>query len=165
METSELAQLREMLNKNWMTHDAMWFYHCLQECGIQTTNKLNLAAIDSMARLEAQRYLKVLGLSKVDNAEDMHRFVDKLFSWATADFMDFSFGWEPDGALRIDMGECFAYRGIKRLGVLDHYQCGIYRRVEAWLASLGVDYEVEPRIQGCLKHQGQPCHQTYRFSF
>lgn len=28
------AQLKEILNKNWMTHDGMWFYHCLRECGI-----------------------------------------------------------------------------------------------------------------------------------
>jgi hypothetical protein len=27
-------QLKEIINKNWMTHDAMWFYNCLQEFGI-----------------------------------------------------------------------------------------------------------------------------------
>jgi len=27
----EKKELKELLNKNWMTHDAMWFYNCLQE--------------------------------------------------------------------------------------------------------------------------------------
>ncbi len=25
----EMKQLKELLNKGWMTHDAMWFYNCL----------------------------------------------------------------------------------------------------------------------------------------
>lgn len=28
-------ELKELLNKGWMTHDAMWFYNCLQEFGIE----------------------------------------------------------------------------------------------------------------------------------
>ena len=35
----EKNELKELLNKNWMTHDAMWFYNCLQECGIEKTIK------------------------------------------------------------------------------------------------------------------------------
>jgi|WetSurMetagenome_2_1015567.scaffolds.fasta_scaffold106307_2 hypothetical protein len=27
--------LKKLLIKCRMTHDAMWFYHCLQECGIE----------------------------------------------------------------------------------------------------------------------------------
>ena len=32
--------LKEHILKNWMTHDAMWFLHCLQACGIEETNRL-----------------------------------------------------------------------------------------------------------------------------
>jgi len=34
----------DLLNKCWMTHDGMWFFHCLQELGIKQTNKLNKSA-------------------------------------------------------------------------------------------------------------------------
>ena len=41
-------ELKELLIKGWMTHDGMWFYHCLQECGIEKTNRINKAAIRAM---------------------------------------------------------------------------------------------------------------------
>jgi hypothetical protein len=47
------GQLKEILTKNWMIHDAMWFYHCLNECGIETTNKINKAAIKYMHLLKS----------------------------------------------------------------------------------------------------------------
>ncbi len=161
----QVAQVRELLNKNWMTHDAMWFFHCWQECGMAIANKVNLAAIDSMARIEAGRYAKALGLERVASLEELRRFVEGVFSLAKADFMDFSYELGEDGVLKMDMGECFAYHGIKRLGVLDQYQCGIYRRVDAWLDALGLSYEVEPRFDGCLKLQHGWCRRAYCISF
>lgn len=50
--------LRELITKGWMTHDAMWFYHTLQEFGIEKTNKINLAAVQSMSMIEAKRLKK-----------------------------------------------------------------------------------------------------------
>ena len=32
--TIDREELKEMLHKNWLTHDAMWFYHCAQEIGL-----------------------------------------------------------------------------------------------------------------------------------
>ena len=45
----ETKELKELLIKCWMTHDAMWFYHCLQECGIEKTNRINRAAVKAVA--------------------------------------------------------------------------------------------------------------------
>ena len=58
-------ELKEILNKNWMTHDAMWFYNCLQEFGIEKTNKINKAAIRDMAAIEIKRIQKAVGASKL----------------------------------------------------------------------------------------------------
>ena len=59
-------ELKELLNKCCMTHDAMWFYNCLQECGIEKTNKINRAAVKAMAAVEIKRLKKAVG---VDNLE------------------------------------------------------------------------------------------------
>jgi hypothetical protein len=32
-EKLDKSELRELLNWNWMTHDAMWFFHSLQTSG------------------------------------------------------------------------------------------------------------------------------------
>jgi len=67
-------ELKELLNKGWMTHDAMWFYHCLEEFGIEKTNRINLADIKSMSAIEIKRYQKALGLEKVDTFDEFKHF-------------------------------------------------------------------------------------------
>ena len=48
----EKKELKELLVKCWMTHDAMWFTHCLQECGIDKTSKINREAVKAVAAVE-----------------------------------------------------------------------------------------------------------------
>ena len=54
----EKKELKDLLVKCWMTHDAMWFYHCLQECGIEKTNRINRAAVKAVAAVEIRRLRK-----------------------------------------------------------------------------------------------------------
>ena len=37
-------ELRDLLNRSWMTHDAMWFYTCVQAVGIEKTNQIGRAS-------------------------------------------------------------------------------------------------------------------------
>ena len=71
----EQKELKELLNKGWMTHDAMWFYNCLQECGIEKTNKINRAAVKAMAAVEIKRMKKALGVGDITNFDDLARFL------------------------------------------------------------------------------------------
>ena len=45
----------DLLNRCWMTHDGMWFFHCLKEFGIEKANEMNKAAIRSLAPIEIAR--------------------------------------------------------------------------------------------------------------
>jgi arginase family enzyme len=67
-------QLKELLNKGWMTHDAMWFYNCLEECGIEKTNKINQGAIRSLGPIEIKRYQKALGFNRIESHDDLVHF-------------------------------------------------------------------------------------------
>ena len=40
------------LNKDWMTHDGMWFFNSVMDLGIEKANQLNLAAIEGMTQVE-----------------------------------------------------------------------------------------------------------------
>ncbi|MBU1275793.1 MAG: hypothetical protein KJ720_10490 [Proteobacteria bacterium] len=165
MTALEPSQVKELLTKNWMTHDAMWFFHCLQKFGMDDTNQLNLAAVRSMARIEAQRLGQALGIASIGSPEELKRFVEGAFLVAKADFMDFTYEFLQGGSLRMDMGECFAYKGMRRMGVLEQYQCGIFLRVDTWLETMGVSFQAEPSFQGCLKHQRGSCHRVYEFAW
>jgi len=70
-------EIRDLLGKSWLTHDGMWFYHTYQEVGIEKANKLNKAAIRSLAPIEINRVKKVLGIDreKIVAFEDLKDFI------------------------------------------------------------------------------------------
>ena len=51
MTAIDKQELKKLLLKCWMTHDGMWFYHSMQEWGIEKTNKINKAAIQDRSRV------------------------------------------------------------------------------------------------------------------
>ena len=57
------AELKELLIKCWMTHDAMWLMQTVQHCGFEKANLINKAAVRSMAQVEIKRIKKALALT------------------------------------------------------------------------------------------------------
>ena len=157
-------ELKELLIKGWMTHDGMWFLHCLKECGMEKTNRINRAAIRSMAEVETKRVLQAFGLEKVESLADLREFVEAMFQVAKAEFMKFSHVFIAPDVLRVTMESCFAYEGMLRMGAAAEYQCGIFDRIEAWFRTLGLDYSLEPRVDGCLMHQAGACSREFKFN-
>ena len=94
-------ELKELLSKGWMTHDAMWFYHCLQECGIEKANRVNTAAIESMSLIEIQRIKKVLGIDveRVEHFEDLAQIMIDGMDLVRADFMKFEMSFPEKNVL------------------------------------------------------------------
>lgn len=158
-------ELKELLIKNWMTHDAMWFYHCLQECGIEKTNKINKAAVRALGVIEIKRIQKATGIDKVETFEDFKLLIDAVFSIVKGDFMDFTYSFPSENTLRGELKDCFAYNGMKRMGVLDQYQCGIMERIYGWFDGLGIRYSVSPQVEGCMMHTDGHCSRDFRFDF
>ena len=162
--------LRELLSKCWMTHDAMWFYHCLQATDIETTNKVNLAAVRAMAGIEVQRLRRLIGLAPDQSPKDLEElksFFEKAMDVVMPAFMKFSCRFEDPDTVHVawQPGECFAYKGIKGIGVIDRYVCGIFPRIEAWFDGLGLAYTVEPAVTGCMMHSHGECWRRYRVRF
>ena len=161
----ETKALKELIVKCWMTHDAMWFYHCLQECGIEKTNRINRAAVKAVAAVESRRLKKMVGVDKFETFSEFWEFFQTAMSTFTGDFMQYSFESKEMNRIRGTWRRCFAYEGIKALGVIDQYECGIMDRVESWFDALGVRNEVEPKVTGCMMHTEGRCCRDYTFFF
>jgi hypothetical protein len=91
VKTLEKSELKEILIKNWMTHDAMWFYHCLQECGIERTNKINKAAVRALGIIEIKRIQRAVGIQNVATFEDLKLLLEAAWDIVKGDFMKSSF--------------------------------------------------------------------------
>jgi len=157
--------LKELLIKCWMSHDAMWFYHCLQECGIEKTNKINKAAVKSMSKIEIKRIQKLFEIGKIDTFQDLQKIMDKALIVFKADFMEFKHTFPAKNQVHCEMSKCWAYDGINRMGVIDDYQCAIFTRIEGWFEALGIEYNVNPELNGCLMHTNGKCDRTYTLNF
>jgi hypothetical protein len=159
------VQLRNLLNKGWMTHDGMWFFHCVQECGIEKTNKINKAAVRTMAMVEVKRIKKALGLNEISSFNDIKILLEEGFEIIRADFMNFDLYFPEENIFRWEIPTCFAYEAVKKLGVADQYQCGIVDRVLGWFDGLGIKYSLTPSTEECLMHTEGKCSREFKFSF
>ena len=112
-------QLKELLIKCWMTHDGSWFYNCVKEFGTDAANRLNKAAIKNLAVIEVQRVRKASGMEmqKIISFEQLKEFINDGFSVIKGDFMSFNYTFPEKNRLHWELTKCFAYDGMKRIGV------------------------------------------------
>ena len=102
-----------------MTHDGMWFFHCLQEFGIDKTNKLNKSAIKSLSSIEIHRIKDILRFNKeIINHDSFKEFFEEASKLMIPNFMNVTFKFlENDQmAWQFNQDKCFAYAGIKNWG-------------------------------------------------
>ncbi len=159
--------MKELLVKCWMTHDGMWFLNAYLILGMKQANRLNKAAIKSLAKIESARVRKALGKENeiVDSFDKVKDFIDNGFSVLKGDFMNFEYSFLEKNVMHWEMRRCFAYEGINKLGKIDEYECGVLYRVMCWLDSLKVKHTMKPRVKGCLKASGGECVGDCIFEF
>ena len=169
MKKTEKKDLVDLLNKNWMTHDGMWFYHCLQEFGIAKTNKLNKAAISTLAPIEIKRLKKYLGIDTeaIKTFHSFQRFFESAKEMFIPDFMNAVMNFPEENLMRLEFKpyNCFAYKGMVAADVIEHYECGVIYRIECWIKSLGIKYSVTPKISKCLMLMDGNCTGDILFDF
>jgi hypothetical protein len=157
--TLSKSDLKELLVKCWMTHDGAWFYNVFKEHGINTANKLNKGAIKNLSLLEMKRIQKALNKEniRITSFEQLKQFIDDGFSVLKGDFMKFQYTFPEKNRMHWEMDTCFAFEGMKMIGVKHGYECGVIYRVCCWLDALGVKYELNPKINECMLYSQKKC--------
>ena len=158
--------LKELIGKCWITHDGMWFAHTLVEQGIEVANRINKAAIRSMVPVEIKRLKNMLNVTD-DQLKSYNSFRDffmKVSELLIPDFMNVEIAFPGEGAIswRFNERGCFAYNGVRMLGVEDRYECGPLYRIKCWLEVLGIEYEMEPDIELCIMNQAGQCSGRFK---
>ncbi len=102
MRTVEGRELKELLIKNWMTHDAMWLYQCVQHFGMEKTNVVNKAAVRSMGAIEGKRLKKALGVERIETFEEFREFFVGAMDIVISDFMKSSFTFPAHNRVQVN---------------------------------------------------------------
>ena len=50
-----MGEIRDLVGKGWLTHDAMWYAAAAARWGVEEANRLNQAAIRAMTPFEVER--------------------------------------------------------------------------------------------------------------
>jgi hypothetical protein len=164
-------EIRDLLGKGWLTHDGMWFYHTYQELGVEKANKLNKAAIRSLAPIEIKRVKKALGIGgeEIGTFEELKDFMLEALEMILPNsvFERFRFRASSKNLLHWEWesGECFAYKGMKQIEIIDGYRCGVMYRIECWLEALEIKYSIDPKIDKCIMHEKGACFGDIRVIF
>ncbi|MBN2284432.1 MAG: hypothetical protein JXO48_11135 [Deltaproteobacteria bacterium] len=159
----ERTAIRDVLGKGWLTHDGMWFFHTCREFGIEKANELNKAAIRSLAPIEMGRMKRLLGVTgdRFETFDDLAQFMLAGLELTLPHSVFKQFRCTPSAGNVIhwkwENSQCFAYKGMKQIGVIDGYSCGVIYRIECWLESLNIQYSIQPEIKGCLMHEKGEC--------
>ncbi len=156
------AEREALLIRCWMSHDARWFMAVAQAFGPAAANRLNQIAAHEEGKAEARRIVRVLGLPPAAGAEDYLVVQEVLIGLLGPELLDYEVARTGEDAFEIRVRRCFAHENVSRAGIADGYECGIFARVTGWLEALGLKYEMNPRLGGCLKAAGQDC--VYAFS-
>ncbi|MBM4447015.1 MAG: hypothetical protein FJ023_06655 [Chloroflexi bacterium] len=170
MKSIKKEEIRDLLGKGWLTHDGMWFYQTAKEFGIDKANELNRAAIKSMSVFEVERLIKILGIEQpVKNLDEIKKLMlnGMEMTLPVSVFSKFSLTVHPRSVLRWEWEneECFAYKGMKRMELLDGYECGVIYRIECWFEHLGIKFNTYPTIWKCMMHEKGYCRGAFEFLF
>lgn len=142
----------DILNKCWMTHDGMWFFHCLQKFGIEVTNTINKSAIKSISSIEIIRLKRALDCDKpIENFMELKKFFHEASKLMIPDFMNVKLSYPENNKIlwKFNQNKCFAYTGVKKLGVIEHYECGPLYRIKCWFDELGITHRFIPDVGKC----------------
>jgi len=56
------------------------------------------------------------------------------------------------------LGKCWmTHEGIKKLGAIDKYKCGVLYRIKCWLDALEIKNRFDPRIDKCNMYFNGNC--------
>ncbi|MBW1708833.1 MAG: hypothetical protein JRG97_02910 [Deltaproteobacteria bacterium] len=158
-------EIRGILIKNWMTHDALWFGEAAMRFGMAEASPMNLRVCRQLGRIEFRRLMKAVNAS---NPKDFSEYME-LFEMGrevfVPDFMEFQTEYPGDDSQVVHVLDCFAHKGMERAGLIADYECGIFERIEGWLDAMELKYTRTPDLSRCLKFKGEVCKVYVRFDF
>ena len=158
-------QLRNILIKNWMTHDSLWYGEAAAKFGMAEASPMNLRVCRKLGQVEFGRLMKMVEAPSPKNIEEYQELFELGKQVFFPDFVSTQISYPGNDSQIFDFIDCFAHKGMKKLGLLPDYECGIFERIEGWFDAMGLKYTRTPDLSRCLKLKGEECRITVQFHF
>jgi hypothetical protein len=156
---------KDLLIKDWMSHDARWFMAVVEHFGIEHANRLNQKVARELGRVEMRRFMKALDLSPSRNMEDYLNLKKAGLSMFGPDLVDYEIKILDHQTYEMHLTRCFAHENIVKAGIKDQYECGIFSRLQGWIDAQGLEHELAPALGKCMKVLGKECCYAVKLRF
>ena len=156
---------KDLLIKNWMSHDARWYMAVAQHFGIEVANGLNQMVARELGRVEMKRFMKALDLSPSRDMGEYLNLKKAALSMFGPNLVDYEIKILDDQTYEMHLTRCFAHENIVKAGIKDQYDCGIFSRLQGWIDAQGLEHELTPALGKCMKVLGGECYYTVRLRF
>jgi hypothetical protein len=163
--TLNRTELRDILIRNWMTHDSLWYGEVASKFGINEASPINLRVCRSLGRIEYRRLMKMVGASPPRDMAEYRKLFEVGKEVFFPNFVEIRIEYPGSGSQVFHVLDCFAHRGMEKAGLLPDYECGIFERIEGWFDAMGLKYTRAPDLSRCLKFKGEECTITVKFHF
>jgi hypothetical protein len=158
-------QLSDLLIKNWMTHDALWYGEVAAKFGMADASPMNLRVCRKLGQIEYGRLMKMVEAPPPINMEEYQKLFELGKQVFFPEFVSVQIDYPGNDAQIFRLLDCFAHRGMKKAGLLPDYECGIFERIEGWFDAMELNYTRTPDLSRCLKFRGKECTVTVQFHF
>jgi len=158
-------QLRNILIRNWMTHDALWYGEVAATFGMAQASPMNLRVCRKLGQIEFKRLMNVVEAPPPKNFQAYRELFELGKDVFVPEFITIQIDYPGNSVQVFRISECFAHNGMKKLGLLPVYECGIFERIEGWFDAMGLRYTRTPDLSRCLKFKGEECRITVHFHF
>lgn len=165
LKTLNRDELRDILLKNWMTHDALWYGETALKFGMAEASPMNLRVCRKLGSIEFQRLMKMVNASSPGNISEYRELFEIGKQVFVPDFMRLQIEYPGNDSQIFHVLDCFAHKGMEQAGLLTDYECGIFERIEGWFDAMNLKYSRTPDLSRCLKFIGEECTVTFRFNF
>jgi len=158
-------QVRDILIKNWMTHDALWYREVANRFGMAEASPMNLRVCRGLGQIEFKRLMKMLEASSPKDIGEYRELFELGKEVFFPDFMILEITYPGNDSQVFHVSDCFAHRGMQKAGLLGDYECGIFERIEGWFDAMNLKYTRSPDLSRCLKSKGEACRIRAEFHF
>jgi len=114
----------EMLERNWLSHNALWQMSAALIFGWDAGNQLNQKVTRDMGKIMMHRLMNSLGNSRVKNIKELRDILVAIISLNWSDAMNKNrMETKSENLIYFEMNNCVTYDNISKVNATDKYEC------------------------------------------
>jgi len=145
----------EMLERNWLSHDARWQMAVVESLGWDVGNQLNQKVARDEGKTIMLRCMKVLGISRVVNIQEFRDVMAAIRDLNWSKVMKLNLKCLSETSILFEITNCITYNNIVKANATDKYECGCFALRSGFCDALKL--EVSQECKKCLMKGDDKC--------